>query len=98
MNINTKTVNPPAFSLTLTAFEPFYQSNTYNNQWDILISYLCNERVLNILKWIQIVYKGLVENGLWIIACYSSWERNVIPMTYAEVREVLSKSMFKIIK
>ena len=97
MDNPNKITNPPALSLNLCTFEPFYQSNSYNNQWNILISYLCNDRVIHVLKWLQIVYKGLVEGGIWVIACYCSWERNVIPMSFGEVREILGKSMFKIV-
>lgn len=69
-------------STRLGNFEQDYISNNYNEQWGLLVSYMCSDRVINVLKWIQVVYKSLKQDGCWILAIYSSFEKNVIPITF----------------
>ena len=76
--------------------EQKYRKPEYNSQWNVIVSYLNTDRVENILEWIQIVYKNLTENGIWVIACFSSFEMNVVEMNYGEFREIISKSQFKV--
>ena len=64
-------------------FEQAYRSNQNNNRWSVIISYLCTERIQNIIEWIQIVYKSLVEGGIWVMANFSCFESNVVELNYS---------------
>ena len=62
-----------------------------------MVSFLCNDKISNVLKWLQIVYKSLKEGGKWLVVAYSSFEKNQIELTFQEFRHIVGKSQFRVL-